>query len=165
MLYYRRTLPKDDVTLQSPDNFLLDFLLKRSDNRVSAGEMSSEKLRNSSTAVATDDRNARRATIQKQGFSSQFAGCRGHNSCLVACRQQTNACHSSVARSEQRTHCSRISSEDGMKIGDLVRWKDSNDMGIVVECCNLSFLVCWFDRPACGYSTNHPCIEVISETR
>jgi len=52
-----------------------------------------------------------------------------------------------------------------MKVGNLVRWKGTNDMGIVVECHSLSYLVCWFDRPACGYSINYPCIEVISESR
>ena len=52
-----------------------------------------------------------------------------------------------------------------MKVGNLVRWKNSNDMGIVIECHSLSFLVCWFDRPACGYAFDHPCIEVISEGR
>ena len=52
-----------------------------------------------------------------------------------------------------------------MKVGNLVRWKNSDDMGIVVECHALSFLVYWFDRPACGYSINYPCIEVISESR
>jgi hypothetical protein len=54
-----------------------------------------------------------------------------------------------------------------MKVGDLVRWSSNGEMGIVVECHNHSFRVCWLrsDRAPCGYAADHPDIEVINESR
>ncbi len=50
-----------------------------------------------------------------------------------------------------------------MKVGDLVRWKSTGEMGVVVELHKLSFLVCWFasGRPACGYNIDYEGIEVM----
>jgi hypothetical protein len=53
-----------------------------------------------------------------------------------------------------------------MKVGNLVRWKNSNDMGIVVE-CHVTCLF-WFaglNALLVAIRSNHPCIEVISESR
>jgi hypothetical protein len=51
-----------------------------------------------------------------------------------------------------------------MKVGDLVRWKNTGEMGIVVELHKLSYLVCWFEsgRPACAYNIDDVGIEVTS---
>ena len=54
-----------------------------------------------------------------------------------------------------------------MKVGDLVRWKNTGELGIVVELHKLSYLVCWFEsgRPACTYNIDHAGVEVVNESR
>jgi hypothetical protein len=54
-----------------------------------------------------------------------------------------------------------------VQVGDLVRWKSTSEMGVVVELHKLSFRVCWFasDRPACGYGIGYADIEVVNESR
>ena len=51
-----------------------------------------------------------------------------------------------------------------MKVGDLVRWKSTGEMGVIVELHKLSFLVCWFsgELPPCGYNIDYAGIEVVS---
>ncbi len=54
-----------------------------------------------------------------------------------------------------------------MKVGDLVRWKNTGEMGIVVELHKLSYLVCWFEsgRPARTYNIDDAGMEVINAGR
>ena len=51
-----------------------------------------------------------------------------------------------------------------MKVGDLVRWKRTGAMGVIVELHKLSYRVVWFasGSPSCGYNIDYQGIEVVS---